>query len=503
MSFASDRLYNTYIRRNLPTIATTVKVREVIVHLPCLTSHDRENIEAKRDNNGNHDAMVLLMECLKRRENWPEQLIQALEACEHVSLAAEVRAAYGALTGVNYSSAVSPPTTVVRAHVHPVPAASPPALPDGGASHHAAVAPPPGVPPVPAEPAIQCPSPLQNTAEPHPPEAHLSTPTVLPPTVTPPPSPETPHALQAAAVPQEDMQRVPEENSESLDEVGDDANPQNKEGATPQPPGSRNDDPTMSPTTTRVQLGARQGSCVPPVTPEKSPVQDSSPPAIPAPSAKVFQAVQAVDSSPQTAPAASFGPSVGMPPPLDDDVCLSKPGQLVSVAPQSSAGHAVLPSSPDEPFSGGSDRLEISEPAPDAVAPSQAPAAGGSVVELPCQENGVALDLHEPGENHYESLCSSMGVLENVVHVSQEPSLPNLSGQTSCSPPQRKEAGKEVTSAADEALSDPAKAKVSPDLQTAGAPQAPPTWAAPGWYALTAAAVCSCALLLAWRFKKM
>uniref|UniRef100_H2MVF0 Mitochondrial antiviral-signaling protein n=1 Tax=Oryzias latipes TaxID=8090 RepID=H2MVF0_ORYLA len=288
MSFASDRLYNTYIRRNLPTIATTVKVREVIVHLPCLTSHDRENIEAKRDNNGNHDAMVLLMECLKRRENWPEQLIQALEACEHVSLAAEVRAAYGALTGVNYSSAVCPPTTVVRAHVHPVPAAGPPAVPDSGASHPAAVAPPPGVPPVPADP--------------------------------------------------------------------------------------------------------------------------------------------------QTEPAASFGPPVGTPPPLDDDV----------------AGPAVLPSSPDEPFSGGSDRLEISEAAPDAVAPSQAPAAGGSVVELPCQENGVALDLHEPEENHYESLCSSMGVLENVVHVSQEPSLPNLSGQTSCSPPQRKEAGKGVTSAADE-----------------------------------------------------
>ncbi|KAF6722457.1 Pantothenate kinase 2, mitochondrial [Oryzias melastigma] len=63
-----------------PPSPAVVQVREVIVHLPCLTSHDRENIEAKRDTNGNHDAMVLLMECLKRRENWPEQLIQALEA---------------------------------------------------------------------------------------------------------------------------------------------------------------------------------------------------------------------------------------------------------------------------------------------------------------------------------------------------------------------------------------------------------------------------------------
>lgn len=186
------------------------------------------------------------------------------------------------------SSAGSPPGTVVRAHVHPPPAASSPSVPDSGA----AVAPPPEVPPVPAEPAIQAPSPLQNTPKRPSSAAELSTPTKVPPTVTPPPSPETPHAQQVAAVPREDTRRGPEENSESQFEVGDDANPQNKEEASPQSPGSRNDDSTASPTANHEQLGAREGSSVLTVTPVKRPVQDSSPPAVQTPTARVSVAVQ-------------------------------------------------------------------------------------------------------------------------------------------------------------------------------------------------------------------
>lgn len=41
MTFASDRLYKGYLRRNMPTIVTKVKVREIVPHLPCLTDHDR------------------------------------------------------------------------------------------------------------------------------------------------------------------------------------------------------------------------------------------------------------------------------------------------------------------------------------------------------------------------------------------------------------------------------------------------------------------------------
>lgn len=51
--------------------------------------------------------MALLLECLKRRENWPEQLIEALEVCEQPSIAAEIRAEYNALRGVNSKSASS------------------------------------------------------------------------------------------------------------------------------------------------------------------------------------------------------------------------------------------------------------------------------------------------------------------------------------------------------------------------------------------------------------
>lgn len=48
--------------------------------------------------------MVLLLDCLKRRENWPEQFIKALEACEQSTLAAEIRAEYEALKENNGKS---------------------------------------------------------------------------------------------------------------------------------------------------------------------------------------------------------------------------------------------------------------------------------------------------------------------------------------------------------------------------------------------------------------
>lgn len=41
MTFASDKLYKGYLRRNMPTIVSTVKVGQFISHLPCLTDHDR------------------------------------------------------------------------------------------------------------------------------------------------------------------------------------------------------------------------------------------------------------------------------------------------------------------------------------------------------------------------------------------------------------------------------------------------------------------------------
>lgn len=43
--------------------------------------------------------MVLLLDCLKRRENWPEEFITALEECHHRTIAADIRREYDALKG--------------------------------------------------------------------------------------------------------------------------------------------------------------------------------------------------------------------------------------------------------------------------------------------------------------------------------------------------------------------------------------------------------------------
>ncbi|KAJ0008661.1 hypothetical protein NQD34_016076 [Periophthalmus magnuspinnatus] len=201
MSFAIDKLYNGYLRKNMPRIVTKVEPREIVVHLPCLTDHDREVIEAKRETCGRFDAMVRLLDCLKRRENWPEQFIAALEACEHRTLAAEIRAEYDALRGINNSN--PPPTppaaNVVTAHVHPTPSA--PHLPHPGPT--ASAPPPQDVPskvpetqPIqetekldPQSSAALAAAPVMEVTAPEPPQAQTE-PVVVPP-VTPPPSPDS------------------------------------------------------------------------------------------------------------------------------------------------------------------------------------------------------------------------------------------------------------------------------------------------------------------------
>uniref|UniRef100_A0A8C9YLZ6 Mitochondrial antiviral-signaling protein n=1 Tax=Sander lucioperca TaxID=283035 RepID=A0A8C9YLZ6_SANLU len=190
MSFASDKLYNGYLRRNMPTIVTKVKPTEIMIHLPCLTSHDRETIEAKRETYGNYDSMVVLLDCLKRRENWPEQFIQALEACEHRTLAAEIRAEYNALRVNN-----TPPQPAAQAS----PSLETPVQPQAPQSSAANV--PETVSP--SEPASEPPQSTQNEVIPSP---------------TPPPSPLTPHNQATKTPPPQRKIRShqePVENSES------------------------------------------------------------------------------------------------------------------------------------------------------------------------------------------------------------------------------------------------------------------------------------------------
>ncbi|XP_069567772.1 mitochondrial antiviral-signaling protein [Brachyistius frenatus] len=578
MSYASDKLYNGYLRVKMPVIVTRVKPRDIMMYLPCLTAHDREEIEAKTETRGSFNGMTLLLECLKRRENWPDQFIEALEACEHRALAAEVRAEYNALKRGNNSTPSSPPTTVITAHVHPAPPASHLSGPESGAdSAAAAAAPPAEAPPAPPEPAPQAPPPLE-TPESKPPKA-VSSPEPVPeppqstqvevpsPPSTPPPSPETPHLLWAtAADPQPQKQtnphQEPEENSESdTQDVPVDAGPipdqvssgDDEVSVDPAPPPHRpveqceteappcTDTATVTSESTSPRSPPPSAvdsdvSSFPTMIPVKPPVQDTM-----SPVDKVATAVQqpevtseppatqVVESIPQTetaapprpepAAAAAAAAADELDTSVNDDnnLCLSKPGQLISIQPQDHAS-PTLPAlcSMVAPYSGTSDRLEISVAAADSVTSACSDvtsAVADTVTTPPCRENGIAADHNEPEENQYDSPCQSLDeVVENVVHFSEEPSALNLGGQTSPSHGLivNGEVAKETAFAPPPSTGDAASSESDPppeaaaadvSLQNSGEKTTAVAQSVNTKYLLTAAGVGACALLMAWRWK--
>lgn len=222
------------------------------------------------------------------------------------------------------------------------------------------------------------------------------------------------------------------------------------------------------------------------------------------------------------APAASAAPSSavpdasGMDPSVfDNTLCVSKPGELLSIQPQSPTHNA--PGSPAEPYSGNSERLEFSSV-------SACTAVNPSTSALPCQENGITPNHNEPVENHYESLCPSQEVQENVVQICEEPSILNLDGQSAAPQPQitNDKTAKEITSvpplptsAADTAssttppsgenhhLSEPVLADVITRVKTLNTEHKASTYtlSTNTKYIMTAAGVGACALLMAWKFK--
>ncbi|KAK2826712.1 hypothetical protein Q5P01_020926 [Channa striata] len=423
MAFASEKLSKGYLRRIMPTIVTKVKVREIIIHLPCLTDHDRETIEAKRETNGNYDGMVLLLQCLKRRENWPEQLIEALEACEQPTLAAEIRAEYNALRGIKNSNPSSPSATVVSAHVHPPPTASHPSIPESGGNSLGIVAPPveASAPPEPAAHTSPSEAPVQPQAtqssvaqfpkaasppEPLPEPTQPAQNEEAPLSPTPPPSPETLHTPPPPPQREVNTHQEPEENSESdihditgvtryqLGSGNSEAQVNPLVTPSPRRPVEQCETdtqsvqtsttvtevrPPMSPSSTQTSSDVTDSSFIT-LTPKTPPVQDTTPPV-----EKVFApvletegtsappAAQVPNSKPQTnvKPTASQLPVaavVGASLLDDNSVCMSKPGQLISIQPQSH-DNPTMPATNAlvEPYSGDSARLEMSGAAPDTV----------------------------------------------------------------------------------------------------------------------------------------
>uniref|UniRef100_A0A8C9YMW9 Mitochondrial antiviral-signaling protein n=1 Tax=Sander lucioperca TaxID=283035 RepID=A0A8C9YMW9_SANLU len=558
MSFASDKLYNGYLRQNMSTILYRVVPTEIMIHLPCLTSHDRETIEAKRETRGNIESMDLLLKCLKRRENWPEQFIQALEACEHRALAAEIRAEYNALRVNNNSN------PVVRAHIHPAPSASHMSLPEGGANSQAIVAAPP-------QPAAQASPSLETPVQPQAPQSSAanvpetvspsepvseppqSTQNEVIPSPTPPPSPLTPHNQATKTPPPQRKIRShqePVENSESdIQDISGDiavipdqviagnSEVSIKPVATLQPSRpveqsetdslSRPDpvqtttttatevSPPQSPSPTQINSDGTDGSSFPMMTPERPPVQDTTPPVDLKPAAVLQPEQMSGPPATQVKTAATTSPlpgAAGMDASLCDDstVCLSKPGQLISIPPQNHERPTIpAPSSPLQPYSGNSERLEMSNATDDTVTSACLSACSAvssttesTLIALSCQENGIALNHNEPEENHYDSPSQSLGmqeVLENVVHVSEEVSILNLDGQSPTPQAQivNDEAAKEIT---------PVPPLFTNTVGTVSSVNTPSmasgTLPTITKYILIAAGVGACALLMAWRFKR-
>ncbi|XP_061890632.1 mitochondrial antiviral-signaling protein-like isoform X2 [Entelurus aequoreus] len=372
MSFASDKLYNGYLRTNMPTIVSTVKVREMVVHLPCLTAHDRETIEAKRETCGNGDAMVLLLDCLKRRESWPEHFIKALEMCEHTRIAAEVRAEYDTLRGAH---------TPDDAHL-PVPET------DAGLGQAAA-------PPSPPRPAPNATPPPVTEAQPE-----ASTPAAAPES---PPSPDR-ACLQESAEPEtpDPARPVPEETSPSdflvvlhPDQVS---------------PGE-------------VSAGGAVPTEQSDVTPERPPVQTTDPPVeeVVTLEPEEHSQVRSVPDATQTE-----STSEGYALPADDTtMALSLPCPLLSAQPPTTySGNTDCLEISD--FALGETSTEPEENPPEeedvrvhVMHVTQQP----SLLDLGGQSVGNGA---EPDENPPEEEEARV----HVMHVTQQPSLLDLDGQS-------------------------------------------------------------------------
>ncbi|XP_051941245.1 mitochondrial antiviral-signaling protein [Hippocampus zosterae] len=400
MSFASEQLYNGYLRTNMPTIVTKVKVRQIVVHLPCLTDSDREAIEAKREMCGNFNGMVLLLDCLKRRDSWPEHFIRALEKCQEGAMAAEIRAEYDKLLGAGDSTPSSPPTNAAMAHIHPAPPPSHPPGPETGSPSQSAAASPP--------------SPAQAD-----PENEIRTPAPAPET-TPPPSPprgatqnhpDHPEPTESSESDIADVQRTPEEVSFHCD-----ATPEHDQAAESCEIIESPDDADVTDA---------------PLTPKKPPVQDSAPPVEKIPLDDISEALDDTQIVVENCTAAGSTPASPASPDASS-VFLSTARALDPNSDATVAGWST------EPYSGDTDRLEISK---------------------------------DQDENHEDEMRA---------HVSQ----PAVNGDAPAKEPA--------------SVREPASTTLCPETEK---PAPRGALAANAKFVATAAGVGVCALLLAWKFK--
>lgn len=200
----------------------------------------------------------------------------------------------------------------------------------------------------------------------------------------------------------------------------------------------------------------------------------------------------------------------------DSSVCLSKPSELASIHPQAPSSPAEPePVSAQGPYSGDSQRLEISSSIPVTTphAPACSERSGPALTPPLLQENGITISHSEPEENQYDSPCPSLDmedVQENVVQISEEVSILNQSPLPDALKGNG-EAAKEVsappstttTAAATEPSQNHRPAEPEPKTLQDAEEETSLRSMLPAntKYIVTAAGVGACALLMAWKFK--
>lgn len=485
MSFTCEQFYNEAIRPNLARFSSTVKVRDILPHLPCLTLTDREEVNAKRETSGNFTAMQTLLDNLRRREKWPDEFITALRNCEHRELANEMSTTYDKIRNNTNNAAPAAPTpkpppapaasstssgsttTTTTVTVHAVPANSPPLLiPTSGGAPVSSSAPSNIAAPAPVKPLTAVPAP---SPEP------VSQADVAPPVVAPSQAPSLPEAsISKVSLPVPTLTGVAENKTSALDDsdglaLTDQTTISSAEAllstSSAQASSSNTSPIQMTKPCTTSQSSQMSEKIQVPITvkdtdtSEKLPVQDTNPPLreertvqepeeISDPTANelvqrnntvVLPVFNGQTNSTRTGQATSSTPTeeVTHPPSSIEHEYFSKPGTLQYPEPQQNRAEP-LPAMPEEPCSVDSDDLEISRSIESSTEPgrstSLAEQTSTAIASLDsaswCEPPHIAAPStpNQPEEDHYESFCPSQ-TLVNEIRYAEEPPAENLNGQ--------------------------------------------------------------------------
>ncbi|KAI7805950.1 mitochondrial antiviral signaling protein [Triplophysa rosa] len=454
MTYASDRLYNEVIRWNLGRYTEIVKVSEILLYLPCLTLTDREEVEARNTSTGNSAAVQMLLSNLRRRENWPEEFIAALQRCEHRTLADQLSDAYNRIRGRTNNAAAAPAqapaadstaaaTTTTTVTTPTVPVTTPPHLTPPSVNAPAQTTAPSDiaaqVPPPPSDllHVEQVPAP---DASPEP----ASQPQIPPPVVV---SSQT--SLPVVPTSEVASSKVSNQGGETENEttISDTPDGQTTTSLTdgkvlstssaPASSSSASLDPTTNSHSISQSSQNSEKDQVPLVveeTSEKLPVQDTNSP---------LNMEPEECSDPTVNETVQWTNTVGMPIKAQTTAIKtpqatpSSPADVVtrclpSVSQEYFSKPGVLHPDEEEPCSTTTDDLEISRtPEPSAELGQSSSLEHSSKPHSFINESSDASSSQNlPQEDLFESLCESeAGILTSIIHFAEEGSAENLNGQ--------------------------------------------------------------------------